>query len=238
MLQEKIDQRDLVGQVDPRHPLSPIAQRAAQAQTERQVHAFEQTTLTGQHQTGTQQHHPQAQRLGSPRTVFPGRAQLAGKVLGGATTVLIEFLLATTAVPAHRRAGQEQRRTLAPRGQPLDQLIGKLHPAGQQLGLAPARPQTIGNRRPRQVDDGIQRLLTQFLQASDTAYLCTAQRGNLLGAAAPYAQLMPGRQPVAAQCPANQASPSGKQNVHDDASSGNGLLTSSIDDRPAKTCTE
>ena len=80
-LQEKIDQADLIGDMNPWHPLPPIANRPTQAEFEWQSQARQKTALTGQHQPGSHQHDANTQGLGLLRRFFPGNAQLAGEIL-------------------------------------------------------------------------------------------------------------------------------------------------------------
>ena len=70
---------------------------------------------------------------------------------------LVQLALTAIAIPADRRTGNQQRRSLRAALQPLQQLLGQGDPAGPQQRLAPVRPGPVGNRRAGQIDDGVER---------------------------------------------------------------------------------
>src|SRR3546814_12145202 len=78
-MQKKINQSDLIGNVNPRHPLPAIANTPAQPQFERQQQARQKAALGRQDQAGANQYHTYAHGLGALRGFLPGDAQLADR---------------------------------------------------------------------------------------------------------------------------------------------------------------
>lgn len=72
--QKKIDQLDLILDMNPRHPLPAVTQRSAQAEPVERQQALEETTLGGQHQAGAQQHDTGAELLRLAGDLLPGEA--------------------------------------------------------------------------------------------------------------------------------------------------------------------
>jgi hypothetical protein len=68
---EKRDRRDLVGEVDPRHPLPAASHPRAEPEAERQRHRLDRAAPACQHEAGAEQHAADAERLGRRARALP-----------------------------------------------------------------------------------------------------------------------------------------------------------------------
>ena len=143
VLQQVVDQRHLVFQVNPGHPLLAAAQPAAQAQAKRRQQPRQHAALRGQHRRGAQQRHahtPLARALG---LLFPGHAQAAAKVGVAGGAVFGQPLLATVPIPAHGGARKQHARRHALLAYPVHQAARQVHAAAPQQGLARLGPRLL-----------------------------------------------------------------------------------------------
>lgn len=76
-------------------------------------------------------------------------------------------------------------------------------------------PESIGNRRTRQIDQNIHRLLANLFQTRDASHLGAAQGRHFFRLATPYRQAVALAQPESAKLASYQSSTAGQQYVHD-----------------------
>ena len=148
------DQAHQVVALDPRHPLPAAADRAAEAEFERDEELAEHPALGAEHQADAQPHHPHAQALRLPRFALPGFAE-AMREATLAAVELGERLVLPQPVPADGGAADQHRRSLL---QPRDQTNdGTRHAQPRRQDLAPLapRPQAVAGRLARKIDHGI-----------------------------------------------------------------------------------
>ncbi|VVN76931.1 hypothetical protein PS685_05346 [Pseudomonas fluorescens] len=214
-MQKKIDQGDLIIDMDPRHPLSTVADRPAQPQFERHQQPRQKAALGRQYQPGTNQDHANSQGFGTLRGLLPGDAQLTGEIIDDRRRLLGQFPFATVAIPADGGARDQYLRFLLAAFEPGQHRFGQCDPAAPEQRLALGGPWPVGNRRPRQIDNGIDGFLPKVFEQCDTTHLCPANFCDFFRRAAQDRQTMPLTQPVSAELTSYQTSTAGQQYVHD-----------------------